>query len=56
MDMGLEVIAGGGEEKHQADHLIALGCEYLQGYNFSRPLPGNEVVKLLKEQQIKLIR
>ena len=37
--LGLEVVAEGVEEKHQVDHLIALGCEYLQGYYFSRPVP-----------------
>ncbi|MCP4117587.1 MAG: EAL domain-containing protein [Desulfobacteraceae bacterium] len=52
--LGLEVVAEGVEEKHQADHLTALGCEYLQGYYFSRPIPGIEVVKILKEQQTRL--
>lgn len=52
--LGLEVVAEGVEKKHQADHLIALGCEYLQGYYFSHPLPGNKVVTILKEQQKRL--
>lgn len=48
--LGLEVVAEGVEEKYQADHLIELGCEYLQGYYFSRPIPRNEVVDLLQKQ------
>jgi diguanylate cyclase (GGDEF)-like protein/PAS domain S-box-containing protein len=46
--LGLEVVAEGVEEKYQADHLIALGCEYLQGYYFSRPIPHSEVADMLQ--------
>jgi diguanylate cyclase (GGDEF)-like protein/PAS domain S-box-containing protein len=46
--LGLEVVAEGVEEKYQADHLIALGCEYLQGYYFSRPIPQREVADMLQ--------
>ncbi len=53
-ELGLEVVAEGVEEKHQADHLIALGCEYLQGYYFSRPIPHNEVADMLQKQPIAL--
>ena len=46
--LGLEVTAEGVERKHQVDYLIALGCEYLQGYYFSRPLPWREVARNLQ--------
>jgi EAL domain-containing protein (putative c-di-GMP-specific phosphodiesterase class I) len=52
--LGLEVVAEGVEEKHQADHLIGLGCEYLQGYYFSRPIPQSEVADLLQKQPMAL--
>jgi diguanylate cyclase (GGDEF)-like protein/PAS domain S-box-containing protein len=48
--LGLEVVAEGVEEKHQADYLTGLGCEYLQGYYFSRPIPPNEVVDILQKR------
>jgi len=48
--LGLEVVAEGVEEKYQADHLIALGCEYLQGYYFNRPMPHSEVTDMLQKQ------
>ncbi|MBI9087022.1 MAG: EAL domain-containing protein [Desulfobacterales bacterium] len=45
--LGLEVVAEGVEEKHQADYLTMLGCETLQGYFFGRPVPSNEAVAFL---------
>ncbi len=51
----LEVVAEGVEEKHQADYLIELGCEYLQGYYFSRPIPPQEVMDLIQGQQPVMI-
>jgi diguanylate cyclase (GGDEF)-like protein len=52
--LGLEVVAEGVEEKYQVDHLIALGCEYLQGYYFSRPVPQSEVEDILQKQPMAL--
>jgi EAL domain-containing protein (putative c-di-GMP-specific phosphodiesterase class I) len=52
--LGLEVVAEGVEEKHQADHLTALGCEYLQGYYFSRPIPQSEVAYKLQIRPLAL--
>jgi len=53
-ELGLDVVAEGVEEKHQADHLAALGCEYLQGYYFSRPVPHDEIVDMLQKQPMAL--
>ena len=52
--MGLDVVAEGVEEKHQADLLSAQGCEYLQGYYFSRPVPADEVVDMLRDHTLAL--
>lgn len=35
----LPVIAEGVETKQQADYLCSIGCLYMQGYYFSRPIP-----------------
>jgi diguanylate cyclase (GGDEF)-like protein/PAS domain S-box-containing protein len=48
--LGLEVVAEGVEEKLQADHLTALGCEFLQGFYFSRPVPHDEAANMLQKQ------
>lgn len=37
--MGMSVIAEGVETKEQADYLLSLRCDYMQGYYFSKPMP-----------------
>ena len=47
-DRGLSVTAEGVETKEMADGLQKMGCKYLQGYYFSKPIPCNEFEKLVK--------
>jgi len=42
----LEVIAEGVETEEQLGFLRVCGCDGMQGYFFSRPLPAEEVVRL----------
>lgn len=51
----LKVVAEGIEEQHQAEHLATLGCELLQGYLYSHPVPQEEVAKVLNQNTMKLI-
>jgi diguanylate cyclase (GGDEF)-like protein len=44
---GLSVIAEGVETLAQRDYLRALGCEYAQGYWFSKPVPPDQAALLL---------
>jgi len=46
----LKVIAEGIETAKQFDHLRELGCEFGQGYFFSKPLDANSVAKVLKKK------
>lgn len=48
----LRVIAEGVETKQQADYLKSVGCHYMQGYFFSKPLPLDEFENLLKNSNL----
>lgn len=43
--MGFSITAEGVETQEAADALTAIGCDYLQGYYFSKPLPLDEFTK-----------
>ena len=38
-EMGLKTTAEGVEQAGQAEALLALGCDFAQGYHFGRPEP-----------------
>ncbi|MET0066675.1 MAG: EAL domain-containing protein [Candidatus Thiodiazotropha sp.] len=42
-NLGLTVVAEGVENQAQRDFLIAHGCDFLQGYLYSHPLPPAEI-------------
>ena len=44
----LGVIAEGVETKEQLQFLRVNGCDQMQGYHFSRPLPGDQFLRLLQ--------
>lgn len=49
--LGIQVIAEGIETERQRDLLRELGCPVGQGFLFSRPLPGGELIPWLKRLQ-----
>ena len=48
------VIAEGVESKEQMELLRELGCDIIQGYYFSRPLPPEEFEKLFTAEGEKI--
>ena len=49
VDRGLTVTAEGVETKEMADGLPNMGCKYLQGYYFSKPIPTHAFERLTRE-------
>ena len=45
--IGLTVVAEGVETKEQADYLMKLDCQIMQGYYFSKPVPVKEFEQLV---------
>jgi EAL domain-containing protein (putative c-di-GMP-specific phosphodiesterase class I) len=50
--MGVPVIAEGVETEEQLAGVRGLGCEYAQGYFFSRPLPRDEMAALMRRDPV----
>ncbi|TQV88424.1 putative bifunctional diguanylate cyclase/phosphodiesterase [Aliikangiella coralliicola] len=40
--LGIKVVAEGVEQKGQLSHLKRIGCDFIQGYYFAKPMPINE--------------
>ncbi|MEL7309497.1 MAG: EAL domain-containing protein [Pseudomonadota bacterium] len=49
MKIHFYVVVEGVEEREQLAVLTEAGCDYIQGYYFSKPLPANDVVPFLTQ-------
>jgi EAL domain-containing protein (putative c-di-GMP-specific phosphodiesterase class I) len=49
----LDLVAEGVETKEQLNYLQSIGCRMVQGFLFSRPLPAEEIGRLLARQPLK---
>ena len=47
--LNMPVVAEGAERKEQVSFLRSIGCEYVQGFYFARPMPVKDYEKLLYE-------
>lgn len=50
--IGLKIVAEGVETLEQYQFLKKVGCDYIQGYYFSEPLPQDEFVSFIQENEI----
>ena len=51
-DLGLDVVAEGVEAADEADRLRELGCDFAQGYFYSRPVSAEAAEALLRQRVI----
>jgi EAL domain-containing protein (putative c-di-GMP-specific phosphodiesterase class I) len=47
--LGLEVVAEGVETAAQLKFLLSIGCEKVQGYLISKPLPGDAAEQFIRD-------
>jgi len=48
-ELGIKTLAEGVETKEQQDFLTTNGCDYLQGYYYSKPVPAKQFEELFKK-------
>ena len=53
--LGMTVVAEGIENSEQVELLSAAGCDEMQGYHYSRPVPEDSIEYLLNEYRLKLL-
>ena len=51
--LGIEVVAEGIETLAQQDLLSEMGCDYGQGYLYSKPVPVKKFEQILKNGLVK---
>ncbi len=54
--LGLVLVAEGAEDQATVDTLLALGCDVVQGYHLSRPLPPEQLLAWLATRDGRLPR
>ncbi len=52
-ELGMVVVAEGVERKEQLDFLKSVGCDIVQGYYFSRPVPADEFKEMLRKDRME---
>lgn len=52
-DLKLEIVSEGVETKEQMEKISGLGIDYIQGYYFSKPLPGEEFLQYIEKENGK---
>lgn len=51
--LDMPVVAEGVERREQVDFLRSIGCEYVQGYYFAKPMPAEDYENIAFTQKIK---
>lgn len=51
--LNMNVVAEGVERREQAEFLLKNGCNEAQGYYFSKPLPVQDLVRYIRQQQFR---
>lgn len=52
-DINMELVVEGVEDKETLDRIVAMDCDYVQGYYYSKPISTEEFIDFLKEHNVK---
>lgn len=52
--MNAKIVAEGVETASQAEYLKMVGCDYIQGYHYYRPMDQESFFKLLEQQEVEI--
>jgi EAL domain-containing protein (putative c-di-GMP-specific phosphodiesterase class I) len=47
--MGFEVVSEGVEEQEQIETLRSIGCDYIQGFIWGKPMPPEDAERLVAD-------
>ncbi|WP_022764125.1 EAL domain-containing protein [Butyrivibrio sp. XPD2006] len=47
--LGKEIVAEGVETEEQAEQIIRIGCDHIQGFYYARPMPKDQFLEFLRE-------
>ena len=53
-DLKMGTLAEGVEHEEEAEFLAEVGCQRLQGYLFSKPIPKEELRQAIKDKKFKM--
>ena len=51
--MNLPIVAEGVETQEQADYLRSIGCDYVQGFLYARPMPVTSYEGIMKKDRVE---
>lgn len=52
-DINLELVVEGVETKEALDQIVAMDCDFVQGFYYSKPVPEDQFIEYLKEHNVK---
>lgn len=52
-NLKMDIVAEGIETKDQVDFLSEIGCDYIQGYYYARPMPVDAFESFIESNQLK---
>lgn len=51
-EIGMEIVVEGVETEDVLNCFVQMGCDYIQGYHFSKPLPEADFIEFIKKHNI----